>query len=156
MPWSDLNHRKAGEVVKVRVNPKDCLAVLDTMVAIGLNPSDHSFAGCVSITLSSLIAMARKAGALPQEEDGEKYWERMAPFRAGRSTQVKRERTNAFYNRGVQGYGPLTPPIPNSPPIQSPQEKEALQKEYDTLLGQYNKGDESVLPRMIELQGKLF
>lgn len=156
MAWSELNHRKGGEVVRIRVNPKDCLGILDAMEAIGMDPLGHSFSSCVAITLNSLIAMARKAGALPQEEDGEKYWERMAPFRAGQSTQVKRERTNAFYNRGMQGYSPLTPPIPDSLPTQSSQEKEALQREYDTLLGKYNKGDESVLPRMIELQGKLF
>lgn len=91
---------KAGMVTQIRVNPKDCLAILDLMVACGIDPYDgRSFAQCTSLALSSLVGVARKAGIIPLDEDGFQYANRMAPFLNSRNDKRKYRYDEMLYKR---------------------------------------------------------
>lgn len=98
---------KAGMVTQIRVNPKDCLAVLDIMVAIGVDPYDgRSFAQCVSLALSSLIGVARRGDIITREEDGFQYLNRMAVFLNSRNNKKKHTAAESLYRRAAQGIEP--------------------------------------------------
>lgn len=95
---------KPGMVTQIRVNPKDCLAILDLMVAMGIDPYDgRSFAQCVSLSLSSLIGVARRGGIIPTEDDGFQYMNRMAPFLNGKNDKRKYRYDQELFNRAVNG-----------------------------------------------------
>lgn len=71
---------KAGKVVSLRVNPKNCLTVLDVCRELGVNPSaGYSFGQLVSIALSSLLETVRQQAIVP-ERTGFEYSEMMKPF----------------------------------------------------------------------------
>lgn len=102
---------KPGMVTQIRINPKDCLAILDLMVAMGIDPYDgRSFAQCVSLSLASLIGVARRGGIIPAEDDGFQYMNRMAPFLNGRNDKRKYRYDQELYNRAVNGVS--TPELP--------------------------------------------
>lgn len=70
----------AGTVVRIRVNPEDCLSILDLVEKLPIPFKENmSFAQCVSLGLSSLLETARQQGLLP-EVDGFQYLERMSRF----------------------------------------------------------------------------
>jgi hypothetical protein len=72
---------KPGMVTQIRVNTKDCLAILDLMGVLGVDPYDgRSFAQCVSLALSSMLQTMRDRSVIPSEEDGFQFLNRMAPF----------------------------------------------------------------------------
>jgi hypothetical protein len=75
--------RKAGEVVYIRVNPKDCLSVLDLMKKTGVSIRDKSFPQMVSLALSSALEAMRMQGIIPAEPDMFQYSNRMKYY-AGR------------------------------------------------------------------------
>ena len=56
----------AGVVVRVRVNPSTCIAVLDVLESVGIDPADKSFATCVSSALNILVETAQQSGVLPK------------------------------------------------------------------------------------------
>ena len=164
-----LNSRKGGMVARIRVSPKDCLAVVDVLEAAGLSPYEHSFSGCVAIALSSLIAVGRKAGIIPVEEDGFQYLNRIGPFMDQHSSLAKRERTNRLYENAQAGFDPPMPPvrmegrvgIPLTPMGEG--EKESLMEEFEglkkLLMAVAQRGEdppEKEMERFMFLQGKLF
>lgn len=155
-----LNDRKGGMTANIRVSPKDCLAVLDVMKAIDLDPYAHSFAGCVSLTLTTLIALARQQKVIPEEEDGFQYLNRMQPFFGQHSTRVKRERTNALYENAVRGGSipQLTKPMVQAP-IETPVERWKIHpdlfEEYQKLDELFPNLDEEMKARRIELRNFL-
>jgi hypothetical protein len=155
-----LNDRKGGLVARIRVNPKDCLGILDVMEAMGLAPTQHSFSGCVAISLSSLIALARKQEVIPQEENGFQYLNRLSPFLNQQSTRVKRERTNLLYEKaqhGINGTPPLLPRKGDIIPIHEEFDREAGMKEYLDLKNKVMEGSlEATDARFLILQDKLF
>lgn len=69
--------RKEGVVAAIRINPKDCLGVLDLLEATGVSTSEKSFSHMVSLALSSLLEAARKQGFIPVEPDMFLYGARM-------------------------------------------------------------------------------
>lgn len=69
-----------GRVVRIRVNPTDCMAVLDVIEKLGLTPDRLSFDQAVRITLSSLLESVRKNGIIPTR-DGFEYSDMMQSFR---------------------------------------------------------------------------
>lgn len=110
---------KAGMVVQLRVSAKDCLAVLDLMESMGINPRDgRSFAQCTSLALSSMIQVMRDRGVIPAEEDGFQYLNRMAPFLNSRNDKRKRAAANTLYSR-MDDVKP-TPPLPATPAYTPP------------------------------------
>lgn len=71
---------RAGRVVSVRVNPKDCQSILDLVEKLPVPFSqDMSFAQHVSLALSSLLETARQQGLLPEPDQFE-YLNRMERF----------------------------------------------------------------------------
>lgn len=95
---------KTGMVTQIRVNTKDCLAILDLMEIIGVNPYDgRSFAQCTSMALASMIATMRKSGVLQEEEDGFQYMNRMAVFQEQKNTKKKHNAMQAIYGRIQHG-----------------------------------------------------
>jgi hypothetical protein len=70
---------KAGKVVTIRVNPRDCMSCVDVVQKVALVTPGMSFAQIVSIALSSLLAGVREAGILPNR-DGFEYGQLMQPW----------------------------------------------------------------------------
>lgn len=150
-----LNNRKGGMVARVRVSPKDCLAIVDIMKAAGMDPYLHSFSGCVAIALSSLIGVARKGGIIAREEDGFQYLQVMEPFMGQSSTLAKRERTNTLYERAQAG---IESPAPVLSSLMGAGQDPALLQEYEELKKDLQEGDpdSDMLERFSYLQGVLF
>lgn len=59
-------HLAPGRVVKLRVNPTDCISVAQVLDALGVQVGLISFDQAVRIALSSLLESARAAGVIPQ------------------------------------------------------------------------------------------
>lgn len=70
---------KAGLVTSIRVNPKDCMSIIDVLNAGGVNFDGMSFASMTSLALSSLLETSRKAGLIPTR-DGFEYLTMMQPY----------------------------------------------------------------------------
>lgn len=98
---------KAGEVVRIRVNPKDCLSVLDVLEAANINTRAMSFSQCVSLALGSLLETARHS-KLIDEPDGFDFLNRMRPFKTAVSASHKKklEITGAMQELGSRIHAP--------------------------------------------------
>ena len=95
---------KAGMVSSIRINTKDCLAILDLMNVVGIDPYDgRSFASCVSLAISSLIEVARNSSIIKKEEDGFQFLNRMQPFLAKGNDRMKRKLADAMHKRAAEG-----------------------------------------------------
>lgn len=70
---------KAGKVISLRVNPKDCMSCIDVLEAAGLPIKNMSFAQVVSLALSSAMETFRTQQVIPTR-DGFEFSEMMAPF----------------------------------------------------------------------------
>lgn len=70
---------KAGRVVTIRLNPRDCMAVVDLVQQLGAPIERMSFGSVVSLALTSALQTLRSAKMLP-ERDGFEYSEIMAGF----------------------------------------------------------------------------
>ena len=98
---------KAGMVVRLRVNPKDCQSVLDLLDRVSIPHDNLSFSQCVSLALASLLETARTYKTLP-EPDPFQYMNRMGKFYGrGRAMQGKRlAAANALGNIGEHFQAP--------------------------------------------------
>ncbi len=88
---------KAGHVVSIRVNPRDCQSVLDILDAVGYPRNGITFAQCVSLALGSLLETARKSELIPEPDEFE-YLPRMQPY-LGKKGQRARI-ANELHSRG--------------------------------------------------------
>lgn len=70
---------RAGEVVSIRVNPKDCMSCVDVVKKIGLPIQGGSFAIVVSSALASLLETFRQNNIIPTR-DGFEFNEIMSAF----------------------------------------------------------------------------
>lgn len=70
---------KPGRVVKIRVRPQHCIAVVDIVDKLGVFRLGMSFAEVVSLALAALCESARAAKALP-DRDGSEYTQVMSRF----------------------------------------------------------------------------
>lgn len=70
---------RPGEVVQIRVNPTDCMAVVDLIDATGTYQAGMSFSSAVSAALASAFQTLRDGGLLP-ERAGFEYNEMMQKF----------------------------------------------------------------------------
>lgn len=68
-----------GETVKIRVNPRDCMGVVDVINNTGMVTVGMSFPMACSLVLSSLLQSAREAKLIPERE-GFEYLEVMQQF----------------------------------------------------------------------------
>lgn len=146
-------------VARIRVSPKDCMGIVDIMKGMGMNPYEHSFSGCVALSMSALIAVARKGGIIPKEEDGFQYLNVMESFLDQPSTRAKRERTNQLYERAQQGLDNPAPPMPDLV-IARPygEQKIAMEQRYKVMLGMVQGGTatDAQLVEFLEMQKLLF
>lgn len=90
---------RPGIVASIRVNPKDCMAVVDVMEAVGIPTDGMSFPAMVSLTLSSLLQTARDNNQIPTR-DGFEYSEIMSPFMGQRRNRKKLEITKTLHELG--------------------------------------------------------
>ena len=79
---------KAGHVVSIRVNPRDCQSVLDLLDAAGIPRRALTFAQCVSLALGSSLETFRKDGTLPEVDEFE-YLNRMQPYLGRMAKRVR-------------------------------------------------------------------
>ena len=70
---------KPGQVVRIRVSPKDCMACVDICRAVGLNMNNMSFAQVVKIALASCAESMRQNNVIPHRT-GFEYSDMMSPF----------------------------------------------------------------------------
>ena len=102
---------KAGLVVRLRVNPKDCQSILDLLDKVGVPYQNLSFSQCTSIALASLLETARTHKTLP-EPDPFQFINRMGNF-IGQGHTMQRKRlaaANALGNIGEHFQAPTTEP----------------------------------------------
>jgi len=115
---------KGGMIVQIRVNPKDCLGILDCIEAAEIDPAGKSFASLTSLVLSSLIQLARESKIIKGEEDGFQYANRMAPYGAGKSTSSRKKFTQVLLRNAQLGISP--------PKLAQPSVSEATQPHLAT------------------------
>lgn len=105
---------KGGEVVSIRVNPQDCMAVVDVVRILGVNPQGMSFSAAVAVTLSSLLSMARDHKLIPTR-DGFEYLEMMQPFSVKKRSGRKLAISSVLLDRGPDmRIAPLRPAVVDS------------------------------------------
>ena len=75
-----MKRLRAGTVVRLRVNPRDCLSCIDIAKQIGIYTKGMSFSAVVSLALSSMLEACRQQEIIPTR-DGFEYDEMMAPFK---------------------------------------------------------------------------
>lgn len=102
-----MSKRAMGKSISLRVNPRDCLSVLDIAEAVGIPTTSASFSALVSLAFSSLIETARKNGIIP-DRDGFEYSEMMTPFE-DRSHKRKLMFSDAMVGIGSRMHAPAAP-----------------------------------------------
>ncbi len=97
---------RAGRVTSIRVNPSDCMGVIDVVECAGVQQSGASFAMHVSLALSVCIETMRKNGLIP-ERTGYEYSEMMQRFE-GNEGQKKRQLAyaNSIHLQGSEFHVP--------------------------------------------------
>jgi len=130
---------KAGFVARIRVNPRDCLSILDVVQRAGVNVDGMSFSSITSLAVSSMLQAFRKHGVIP-DGDGFDFERRMAPFAHGRSTYNKREIAEALYVGAAHGLSVPEINIPQATPQQG--QKEERWKIHPDLFEEYKQLDE--------------
>lgn len=96
---------KAGMVVSIRVNPKDCQSVLDLMESVGIKIGGQSFSQLCALAFSSLLEGARLQGAIP-EPDAYQYLNRMGQYHKGKMTSRKHAIAQTVYGAGTEFRAP--------------------------------------------------
>jgi len=67
-----MSRIRPGRVAMIRINPKDCMAIVDTVKNAGLHIPGMSFAQATSIALGCAMETFRKHNVIP-ERDGFEY-----------------------------------------------------------------------------------
>lgn len=80
--------RRPGEVVSIRINPKDCLGILDLMDATKVSVANKSFPQMVSTALAGFIQAARDNQVIPAEPDMFQYGPRMQRYTNRKSSDA--------------------------------------------------------------------
>ena len=65
------NQKRSGNVVTIRVAPKDCMSIVDVVKASGIHTGGMSFSMLVSLALSSSMQTFRDQGIVPDREGWE-------------------------------------------------------------------------------------
>ena len=99
-----------GRIARIRVNPQDCMGVLDTMKLLELKPEKFTFDQAVRIVLSSLLESARSHGAIPRR-DGFEYSQMMAQF----IQRITSDRTKTFEVTRLLNTASIRPVLPDVP-----------------------------------------
>lgn len=141
---------KAGMVARIRVNTKDCMAIVDVARMAGISTDNVSFASLVSTVLGALLEGQRVSGNIPRRA-GFEYLEMMRPYIGGKTMQ----------NRGkiLEALSAVTP-IVREEIVEGAGEMdmESLQREFSELHERREVGELSVAEekRYILLNKMLF
>jgi hypothetical protein len=102
---------KAGNVVSIRVNPRDTMTVIDLVESLGMPMHTLSFPAMVSLALSSCLQALRDQGTVP-DRTGFEYNERTAGIVGVGQTKMKRAATEAILSTGSE-FKVAAPPKPS-------------------------------------------
>ena len=103
---------RAGKLATVRVNPQDCMGIVDVLTKLGVSTDNLSFSQATKIVLASALESFRQNGAIPTR-DGFEYSAMMAPFAVDDySTHAKR--LQATHNGNQPAFTPPTMPVGQS------------------------------------------
>lgn len=86
---------RPGVVASIRVNPKDCMSIIDTIKNTGLYVPGMSYPAMVSMVLSACLESLRKHGTIPTR-DGFEYLQMMEPYLGQGRNKKARNITNAL------------------------------------------------------------
>ena len=89
---------RAGQVVRIRVNPKDCMSALDVLGVAGVPAENMSFSSAVSLAFSSMLEGMRQQGVIPTR-DGFEFSQMMQKYLRGPQGQ-KLAVADAIYKQG--------------------------------------------------------
>lgn len=70
---------RPGKIASVRVNPKDCMSIVDVLSKLGIPTTNMSFSQATKIVLASALESFRQSKVIP-DRDGFEYTEMMLPF----------------------------------------------------------------------------
>lgn len=90
---------RGGMVTTIRINPTDCMSILDVIDTVGVRQPGMSFAQQVSLTLSALLETARVDGLIPRPDEFE-YLNRLGPYIDGKNNKRKQAMTEAINGAG--------------------------------------------------------
>lgn len=102
-----MTQRAIGKVARIRLNPTDCMGVIDVVAHIGLDPKVYSFDQVTRLALSSLLEAVRQHNIIPTR-DGFEYGDMMRPFET-RSvvSQARKMEITTFVNRSAVQIAPV-------------------------------------------------
>lgn len=103
---------KAGVVTSLRINPKDCMSIVDVLEKTGLLKSGMSFSSMAALTLSVLLETMRERGDIPTR-DGFEFSEMVGQYLNGNQSK------KVAINKAVQSIGSdfSAPALPQSPAV---------------------------------------
>lgn len=93
-----MSKLKSGHVISLRVNPTDCMSVVDVVRKAGVYTPGMSFSMMVSLALSSVLQTLRDCEVIP-ERDGYEFNELMGPH-LGKQNKRKYEVTQTIKSIG--------------------------------------------------------
>lgn len=100
-----------GNVVTIRVNPRDTMSVIDLVESLGIPLHTLSFPAMASLALSSCLEALRQQGVVP-DRDGFEYSERTAGIIGTGQNKKKRAATLAILQTGSE-LKIAAPPVPS-------------------------------------------
>ena len=127
---------KAGRVVTVRINPADCMSVIDIAEKIGMRVRGVSFSQLVSVAVSSALESFRQNGIVPQRS-GFEYSSMMAEFPVPRkeARSLALDVTKTFQMIGSTGQIPAVVANP---------ELDRKKGRFEELVGKYTVDESSI------------
>jgi hypothetical protein len=124
---------KAGVVTSLRINPKDCMSIVDVLDKTGLLKAGMSFSSMAALTLSVLLETMRERGDIPTR-DGFEFSEMVGPYLNG--NQAKKVAISKAVNSiGSDFSAPALPQRPavkpakaTAPVVFTPPDEDAAEK----------------------------
>lgn len=126
---------KAGLVISLRINPKDCMSVVDVLAKTGTVIPGMSFSAMTALALSSLLETMRQQGKIPTR-DGFEFSEMMTPYLSGKHAR-KVATAKALEGLGSDFSAPVLPRheagqlTPAQPPVQPTQKQPSAQQDLE-------------------------
>lgn len=80
------NRLKAGVVISQRINPTDCMSVVDVLGKTGILMEGMSFSAMCSLALSSLLETMRQQGHIPRRT-GFEFTDLVGPYLSGKNAK---------------------------------------------------------------------
>ena len=93
---------KAGQVIRMRLTPSDCMAVADILGMVGVSPASMSMSGAASLALTVAFEELRSMGKIPRRF-GYEYNELMQQFSKSSNMKEKLAKTNQIYHDAMRG-----------------------------------------------------